>query len=245
MPPSSWRRPAVVLFVALLLVGAACSSTTDAASDPDGQPVSGAVSLDDASGDSGGQAPTDDAAGDAGSVGTSELADLITELPAAPTGLPGPRPEQPQPVGLTIDALGIGVASVIGVGVDGNGDMEIPPADKVGWYEFGPAPGDEEGSAVLAAHIAYDGSDGVFVDLTDLDLGSIIEVAYDDGSIVKFVAVAKEQYDKTQLPKESIFARSGQPQLVLITCGGDFNPQVRSYDDNIVVYANPVTDGGA
>jgi sortase (surface protein transpeptidase) len=93
---------------------------------------------------------------------------------------------------------------------------------------------------VLAAHIAFDGQDGVFVNLDKLELGSLIQVQYDDGSVVEFVATAKEQYDKNELPKESIFDRSGEPQLVLITCGGDFNSEVRSYEDNVVVYADPV-----
>ncbi|MGB5755995.1 MAG: class F sortase, partial [Acidimicrobiales bacterium] len=169
----------------------------------------------------------------------SPLADLITELPPASTGLPQPDPEGPQPIGLTIESLGINVATVIDVGVEDNGDMEVPAADEVGWYRYGPAPG-QEGSSVLAAHIAYDGVDGVFVNLDDLALGSIIAVEYDDGSIAEFEAVATEQYNKQQLPKDSIFARTGEPQLVLITCGGEFNRQVRSYDDNIVVYANPL-----
>jgi len=32
----------------------------------------------------------------------------------------------------------------------------------------------------------------------------------------------------------------GAPRLVLITCGGRFDPVARSYEDNIVVYAEPV-----
>ncbi len=131
------------------------------------------------------------------------------------------------------------MATVIDVGVEENGDMEIPPADEVGWYGFGPTPGDV-GSSVLAAHIAFDGQDGVFVNLDKLELGSIITVSYDDGTTADFEAVSKEQYEKEQLPRDSIFARDGDPQLVLITCGGDFNRQVRSYEDNVVIYANPI-----
>jgi len=32
----------------------------------------------------------------------------------------------------------------------------------------------------------------------------------------------------------------GDAPLVLITCGGSFNPQIRHYRDNIVVYAVPI-----
>jgi len=35
----------------------------------------------------------------------------------------------------------------------------------------------------------------------------------------------------------TLFARTGQPRLTLITCGGAFNRTTRSYDNNIVVTA--------
>lgn len=237
----SRRRPAAwLLFLPLLLVGASCSSASSeerGASAADSAPAIDADVDAEATADQ--ASDTADAeSSDTGSA--SPLADLITELPPASTGLPQLEPEGPQPIGLTIESLGINVATVIDVGVEDNGDMEVPPADEVGWYRYGPAPG-QEGSSVLAAHIAYDGVDGVFVNLDDLALGSIIAVEYDDGSIAEFEAVATEQYNKQQLPKDSIFARTGEPQLVLITCGGEFNRQVRSYDDNIVVYANPLS----
>ncbi len=259
MPPTpstsspSWRRPAAwLLFLPLLLVGAACSSPSSAGEGASAEQISSAADDGEATVDA--NTPTDqsdagtDQPSDAAAVGSSDgdgssLADLVTELPPAPTGLPQAEPEGPQPIGLTIESLGINVATVIGVGVEENGDMEVPPADEVGWYRYGPAPG-QEGSSVLAAHIAYDGVDGVFVNLDDLALGSLLTVEYDDGSTVEFEAVATEQYNKQELPKDPIFARTGEPQLVLITCGGEFNRQVRSYDDNIVVYADPVSPSG-
>ena len=42
---------------------------------------------------------------------------------------------------------------------------------------------------------------------------------------------------------EDLFARDGTPRLVLITCGGNFNRALDSYDDNVVVIAIP-TDLG-
>lgn len=168
------------------------------------------------------------------------IADRITELPPAQTGAPFAAPEGPRPVGLTIDALGVRAAEVLGVGVEDNGDMEIPPADQVGWYQFGAKPGDEAGSAVLAAHIAYNGRDGVFVDLDELSVGARIEVVYDDGTVVAYIATELRQYDKSELPDDKIFNRDGDHQLVLITCGGDFNREISSYEDNVVVFAQPV-----
>jgi hypothetical protein len=37
-----------------------------------------------------------------------------------------------------------------------------------------------------------------------------------------------------------VWARGGDSALVLITCGGDFDAEARSYEDNVVAYAAPV-----
>jgi len=168
----------------------------------------------------------------------SPLASSIVDLPAAPIG-PIASAEVIRPVGLRIPSLGIEEALVVDVGVESNGDFEVPPADEVGWYRFGPTPG-ETGSAVLAAHIASGGIDGVFRHLADLEVGAEFSVLYEDGSERDFRVTAMDQYDKDELPTDEFFRKSGESQLVLITCGGDFNRQIRSYDDNIVAVAVPI-----
>ena len=45
------------------------------------------------------------------------------------------------------------------------------------------------------------------------------------------------------LPTERIWTHAGPETLVLITCGGSFNPQIHHYRDNIVVYAVPIASG--
>lgn len=233
--PAGHHRLAALL-LGLLLAGAACGSDDQAADST--EPITPAAETETASTEASrpertAPSPSTDRSSDSAVDGSAlRITDQIASLPPAKTGLPFAAPPGPQPVGLTIDALGISTAPVLGVGVEDNGDMEIPPADRVGWCRFGASPGEPLGSAVLAAHIAFDGQDGVFVDLDDIELGSVIDVDYDDGSVVSFVATAKEQYDNDELPKESIFDRSGEPQLVLITCGGDLNRTVRSYEDN-------------
>ncbi len=230
------RLAALVLLV--LLAGSACSraSAGDEGGDLAAAGAPTTVATQEGSGDEASDPELGAQLDEAGSGEGSSLADLITALPPAPTGLPTAVEPGPRPVSLTISDIGVEVATVIGVGVEPNGDMEIPPADEVGWYRYGPAPG-EKGSAVLAAHIAYDGQNGVFVQLDDLEIGSSIQVAYEDGTTTEFVAVALEQYDKQELPKQEIFDRTGRARLVLITCGGEFNRSLRSYEDNIVVYA--------
>jgi len=146
------------------------------------------------------------------------------------------------PVGLRIPDIDV-QAPIRPSGVETNGDMEVPQSvSDVGWYKFGPAPG-EPGSAVLAAHVdlASQGR-GVFFDLRNLEPGATILVDFDDGTTATYRAEARTIYDKTDLPIEAIFAREGPPVLTLITCGGGFNRSLESYDSNVVVYAVPIPD---
>lgn len=65
------------------------------------------------------------------------------------------------------DAIDIADAPIHAVGVEPDGSMEIPDdVSRIGWYEYGPAPGDATGSAVLTAHIdSRTQGRGVFYDL--------------------------------------------------------------------------------
>lgn len=147
-------------------------------------------------------------------------------------------PDVPVPAAVEMVALGID-APVVPAGIDADGAFDLPPGSQAGWYRFGPAPGDR-GSAVLAAHVDWNGAPGAFFPLRDAALGDRLSVAYDDGSIVEFEVVSVEDYVKTELPLEELFARDGPPQLALITCGGEFDRETRSYASNVVVLAVPV-----
>jgi sortase (surface protein transpeptidase) len=176
-------------------------------------------------------------------------------IKAAPDAASDPRPEVPvtsgllsaadadpgaPPVRLRIPSLGVD-APVAAVGYAA-GEMEIPPrADTVGWYRYGPAPG-QPGSAVLAAHVAWRGKSGVFADLRLAAPGAVVEVGFADGTLRRFRVVALASYDKAQLPSADVFRRDGEAVLTLITCGGAFNPSLRSFEDNVVAYAVPIEE---
>jgi hypothetical protein len=191
----------------------------------------------------GGCGSGDGAAGEAARTGTtataagaSPLAAAVRPLPPAPIA-PEAIAAGPEPTALTIGALDVASAPVRPVGVAADGGMEIPPVAEVGWYRFGPRPG-APGSAVLAAHIAYDGVDGVFRHLDDLATGDVVTVALDDGAERRFVVTDVAQYPKSELPAD-VWARAGDPRLVLITCGGEFDEDADSYEDNVVAFASP------
>lgn len=251
--------PAVLL---LLLVTTACSvaepiENTRATASPASQPADATTTQEPGNPERAAATPepTETVAPDAGTptagdgagpestpgAEPSPVAELGARLAPAPVGFEALASVAagPQPIGLTIESIGVDEALVIPVGVNPDDDsMEIPPADEVGWYRFGSLPGDD-GSAVLAAHIAYDGRDGVFRRLTELTPGSVVVIEFDDASTQRWVVETVTDYNKTKLPDE-LFAVDGDPQLALITCGGYFNPGLRSYDSNTVAVARPL-----
>ena len=84
------------------------------------------------------------------------------------------------------------------------------------------------------------GEVGPFLRLGDLEPGALIDVQLDDGSDRTYSVIERTMYDKDALPRERIWRNTGAETLVLITCGGDFNPDISRYKQNIVVYAVPV-----
>jgi LPXTG-site transpeptidase (sortase) family protein len=141
------------------------------------------------------------------------------------------------PVVLSVPAIGIENAAITPVGVYLDGRFEVPDAKTVGWYRFGPAPQDD-GVTVLAAHLNFDGVDGVFRRLDDVDIDDQVFVASADGSLRAYRVTERRLIPKNELPPDEIWARSGESRLVLITCGGRYDASRRSYDDNVVVFAD-------
>jgi len=155
---------------------------------------------------------------------------LLSSLPAEPVN---------RPVGIRIADLAIS-SDVAPVGYDADKDqMEVPAsASLVGWYEFSASPG-KRGSAVLAAHVDWNGREGTFFDLHTIEVGAVVTIEYADGSERHFEVFAARQYDKQVLPVDEIFSKEGGPVLTLVTCGGLFDGSRGSYRDNMVVYARP------
>jgi hypothetical protein len=148
------------------------------------------------------------------------------------------RRRAPRPVSLRIPALDVS-APIAPVGVDVRTRELAVPADRdtVGWYRHGPSPG-QPGSAVLAAHVDYGEGRAVFFRLAALEPGAVVEVGFGDGSERRFRVVARRLYEEDRLPGR-LFASTGRPVLALVTCGGSYDRDERSYEGNVVVYAVP------
>jgi hypothetical protein len=174
---------------------------------------------------------------DATTVPLSPLAALLGERGNA---IPEPVEPRARPRSVTIGSIELW-GPIQPVGLADDGQLEIPDEKHIGWYLYGAAPG-LPGATVLAAHVTWNHTVGPFYRLRDLEPGDPIEVEMDDGSVRTYAVVERALYDKDSLPRERIWRTDGDETLVLITCGGSFNPEVRRYRQNVVVYAVPVAD---
>ena len=107
--------------------------------------------------------------------------------------------------------------------------------DRAGWYADGTAPGDT-GPAVIAGHVDSKAGPAIFYRLRELVPGDKVEVLR-GGTVVTFTVVRTAWYPKTAFPTDAVYGPTPDRQLRLITCGGVFNHALRSYRDNLVVYA--------
>jgi len=226
------RTPAAT--VAALLLGPALLA---GCSEDPGQPApTTAVPVDTPS-------PAGTAPGTAASTVTEPAGAAPTDIPvrdareAAPTTAPQP------PVRLVYDALGIDMP-VVPVDVAADGQMEVrADALEAGWYRYGPTVGEGEGTAVVAAHAgSYVTPRGPFYDLKDARPGDQVRAARADGVVLTYEVTSVENVDKVVIDLEPYFRRDGAPRLVLFTCGGRWDEARQSYDDNVVVSAEPVDE---
>ncbi len=175
-------------------------------------------------------------------------APTTTELALSPlAGLLGEQysvvPEEvaprPRPVGMAIDAFDVSQFPIRAVGLEEDGQLEVPDETEIGWYQYGATSG-RPGATVLAAHVSWNRTVGPFGRLGNLEPGNRVSVTLDDGTKRQYEVFERAIYGKLELPRERIWRNTGPETLVLITCGGDFNPEIRRYHENIVVYAAPV-----
>ena len=197
------------------------------------RPESGSVSASDAPPRSGSQ--EDGSAPDAGASTGPAARSGEEALPAPPAEVE----EGARPVGIVIDSIDVSRFPIVDVGLEDDGQLQVPDETQIGWYRYGSTAG-REGATVLAAHVSWNRTVGPFFELGAVEPGDRIAVTLEDGTVRHYEVVERTMYDKLELPADRIWRRTGPETLVMITCGGDFNPEIRRYRQNIVVYAVPV-----
>lgn len=142
------------------------------------------------------------------------------------------------PVRIVIPAISA-AASIIPVGIEKEGVMQVPPAQKAGWYKLGPVPG-ASGPSVIVGHVYFNHERDVFYNLKRLQPGDEIQVYDGSGDVAVFVVDSKEEVLKNQLPTEKIWNETSDPVIRLVTCGGTFDPVTRHFLSNVIVYGHLV-----
>jgi Sortase domain len=140
------------------------------------------------------------------------------------------------PVALTIPSIGV-QTSLIRLGLTASGALQVPPSTAVaGWYTGSPRPG-AVGPAVIAGHVDSRVGPGVFFRLSSLRPGDRVYVRRADGTLAVFRVTAVRQFPKDSFPTSAVYGPTPDAELRLVTCGGTFDPALRSYLNNTVVYA--------
>jgi hypothetical protein len=185
---------------------------------------------------------------------TTECADSAeTSLgsPAIITGGRGPFPHMArqastQPAGATpsrIEIPGLNItAPVDPITINlAKGQLGVPSdIHRTGWWRDGAAPGSHSGTVLIAGHVdsAAAGA-GAFFPLPTARKGMIVSITTRSGTVFRYRVTGTRRLLKAKLPT-GVWDRTGKPRLVLVTCGGQFDPQTGHYPDNIIVFATPV-----
>lgn len=160
---------------------------------------------------------------------------------SAPTGVP--YATGTQPVEVVIPSLDI-EGSIQPVGMTDAVTMQVPSdIQVVGWFDRSVTPISEIGNTVLVGH--RDGAEdpnGIFRRLADVRSGDVIEVVDMAGRSIEYEVDSVELLGRAAFADSalSIFETDGVHQLVLVTCGGDYDRARGGYQANVVVYATRI-----
>jgi sortase (surface protein transpeptidase) len=194
--------------------------------------------------------PSPPAAGSGVAAATPDPASTAVAAPAAPhigiapapgaAGSPeAPPADRSAPLELRIPSIGVSTP-MTELGLNPDNTVEVPTDfQRAGWFEPGPSPG-QPGSAVILGHVDSYRGPAVFFRLRSLRPGDAVEVELADGAVAHFAVTAVESYLKDQFPAERVYGPHGNSALQLVTCGGEFDRQARSYLSNIVAYTSLV-----
>jgi hypothetical protein len=144
-----------------------------------------------------------------------------------------------RPARVSIPAIGL-AGDVGATGVTRDGQMRLPrDPGRLGWYRYGPAPGEGTGSVVLAGHVdSATYGVGPLARLVELRPGDTVSVLTGAGRWRRYRVDSLERFDRQALPP-AVFSRSGPERLRLVTCTGAYLPEQGGYQENLVVTAVP------
>lgn len=169
---------------------------------------------------------------------------MVSSIPP----ITAPRPEVPSPAAIEIPRLGVR-SSLVTLGLNPDGTVQVPDVhhpEQAGYYcltstgqppcTAGVVPGDV-GPAAIYGHVDGDYKPGVFNRLHELAVGDEIRIVALDGSVRVFRVYRVEEFSKTTFPTSRVYGNTTRPELRVITCGGPWDQNKRSYRNQILVLA--------
>jgi hypothetical protein len=127
------------------------------------------------------------------------------------------------------------------VQVANDGSLPIPSGvNQAVWWGTGLTA--SAGATVFAGHVNWAGATGPFAELWQDTTGAVITVRDNSGTQWRYRVTQVLTLDKSQVPQQApaLFSASGQPRIVLATCGGEWVGGTLGYADNRVLVATPI-----
>ncbi|WP_233569556.1 class F sortase [Planomicrobium sp. Y74] len=144
------------------------------------------------------------------------------------------------PEKISIPAIGV-EAETLHLGTKENGEMDVPDTiDDVSWFEPGYKPG-ENGRAVIAGHVDGIKGPAIFWDLAKLEAGDEI-IVKGEGNDLVFRVYAMESVELELADVHSVFGYRSSPELILITCSGDYDYNRGTREERLIVYTELVEE---
>lgn len=170
--------------------------------------------------------------------------ELSVPFNATDDHLPGnPSVSVKDPVRIVVASASID-ARVEQVGITAKNTMAVPRSMyTVGWYRHGTKPG-ENGTALFAGHVDNAlGLDGVFADLENVKAGDLVLVEDAEGKSLSFRVDEVRTVPYNFKNTEELFGFDSQtPRIALVTCGGTWLQEAKTYSERLVVIASLATE---
>jgi hypothetical protein len=110
-----------------------------------------------------------------------------------------------------------------------------------GWYVKSIKPGESEGLSIINGHVHGVYKPGIFFNLKELSVGSVFNITYGDGHSYNF-KVKSVLTKSIQEAANILFAKDStiKSQLNLITCGGKYDSNSKTYDQRVIVISEKI-----
>lgn len=146
------------------------------------------------------------------------------------------------PVSISIPSIGISSANLAPEN-DHNGVLGTPRVQSGwGWWYGGALPG-SQAAPLLVGHInlvAHSSSSAEKI--WNLSPGAVATVYGANGRARSYIAISLQSYPKSTLSEmaTTLLSTTGSERLVIMTCGGTYNPASRKWSSSVVAVFVPV-----